>query len=152
MLNPNFRDMLFALSDANADFLIVGAYAVSVHAVPRATGDIDIWIRSTAENAAKVWKALLVFRAPLTEWNVKDLEEPNLVFQIGIAPQRIDLLTSIDGVEFEDAWQNRIYVDFEGKRMPVIGHVDLLKNKRATGRPKDLVDIQILERHPPEKK
>jgi hypothetical protein len=150
LLNPDFRDMLFALSDANADFLLVGAYAMSAHGNPRATGDIDLWVRPTAVNAAKVWQALLQFRAPMSQWNVKDFEDLDLVFQIGMPPNRIDLLTSIDGVEFEDAWQSRIVSTIEGRSIPVIGREALIRNKRASGRPKDLVDVQWLEAHPPQ--
>lgn len=151
MYDPDYRDMLFALSDAEAEFLIVGAYAMAAHGVPRNTGDLDIWVRPTPENARKVWKALLAFKAPMSEWSVEDFQNPNLFFQIGIRPCRIDLLCSIDGVDFEEAWRNRIYTEIEGKQIPVIGVESLLTNKRATDRPKDAVDVKLLERKFPRK-
>ena len=104
MLNPDFRDMLSALSAEGAEFLLVGAFAMAVHGYPRATGDMDIWIRPSDENAGRVWRALRQFKAPMRNLSVEDLKSPDTVFQIGVAPRRIDLLTSIDGVEFDDAW------------------------------------------------
>jgi len=95
VLNPDFRDMLFALSSADAEFLLVGAYALAAHGLPRATGDMDIWIRRSEENAVRVWRALRRFGAPLTGLTKDDLKTPNLVVQIGVAPRRIDILTSM---------------------------------------------------------
>jgi hypothetical protein len=104
VLNPNFKDMLSALNDASAEYLIVGAYAKAVHGCPRATGDIDLWIRSSTENAQCVLNALRVFGAPTSQIDIQDLSTQDLVFQIGVTPQRIDLLTSVSGVEFEEVW------------------------------------------------
>lgn len=148
MLNPDFRDMLSALNDAGAEYLIVGAYAMSAHGVPRSTGDIDVWVNATLENAPRVWQALIQFGAPTSDWKVEDFKERDLVFQIGIAPFRIDLLTSIDGIEFAAAEKNRITVKIDGITIPVIGLDDLILNKRACGRPKDLVDVQLLLKRP----
>lgn len=148
MLNPDYRDMLSALSDEGADFLLVGAFALAAHGLPRATGDIDIWIGRSSMNAERVWRALQQFGAPVYTLTVNDLTMPDVVFQIGVAPRRIDLLTSIDGVEFEDAWQRRLTVGLEGVEIPVIGREDLIRNKRAAGRPKDLLDLELLQRPP----
>ena len=145
MLNPDFRDMLSALCDEGVEFMLVGAYALAAHGLPRATGDLDIWIRRSDENAQRVWRALKRFRAPLFDLTVEDLKTPDVVFQIGAAPRRIDILTSIDGVEFEEAWPRRKDIQVENQRFSVIGRPDLLRNKRATGRPQDLADVARLE-------
>ena len=103
MLNPDYRDMLSALSEAGVEHMVVGAYALAYHGLPRATGDIDIWVRCSRENAQRVWAALKAFGAPLGDLSLDDLETPGIVLQIGVAPRRIDILTSIDGVEWDAA-------------------------------------------------
>jgi hypothetical protein len=145
LLNPDFRDMLSALSDAGADFLVVGAYAMAAHGFPRATGDLDLWVRPTRENAQRVWEALAQFGAPKSQLRVEDFCTPEIVYQIGVAPRRIDILTSVSGVDFEVAWLNRLSIELEGLRIPVIGRQELLANKRASGRPKDLADAETLD-------
>lgn len=145
-MSPDFVAMLAALSDAGAEFLVVGAHAVAVHARPRATGDLDLWVRPTPENAARVWDALVAFGAPLHELHPEDLTSDDLVFQIGLAPNRIDLLTDIGGVGFEDVWPRRVTVSIEGLTVPVIGREDLIRAKKAVGRPRDLADVAELER------
>jgi hypothetical protein len=149
MLNPDYSDMLSALSVEGAEFLIVGAFALAALGLPRATGDIDIWIGRSPENAERIMRALLQFGAPVHGLNVADLESPDVVFQIGVAPRRIDILTSIDGVAFEDAWASRMMVTFEGLTVPVISRAHLIQNKRASGRPKDLADLAWLDLGPP---
>src|SRR5687767_54163 len=129
--------MLFALSDANVDFLIIGAYALAFHGMPRATGDIDIFVRATPENADRLWQALLRFGAPLDDFKKEEFSYPKWGITFGREPTRIDLLTEIDGIDFETAWRNRVYTTIEGRIFPVIGLVELLANKRAAGRPKD---------------
>ncbi len=145
-MNPDFLDILRALSAADARFLVVGAYAVSVHAEPRATGDLDLWIERTPDNAARVHAALRSFGAPLQELSVADLAKPDVVFQIGLPPRRVDVLTSITGVTFEEAWPARMHVAYGDVSVPVIGRDALLANKRALGRPKDLLDVDLIER------
>ncbi len=145
MLNPDFRDMLSALIDAEVDFLLVGAYAMAAHGYPRATGDIDLWVRADDATAPKVYRAIAEFGAPVEGLNVSDLSEPGIVFQIGVSPVRIDILTKIDSVSFDDAWPNRISVNWDGLEIPVIGRTDLIRNKRSTGRTKDLADAEQLE-------
>ena len=145
MLNPDFRDMLSALQSENVEFLLVGAYALAAHGFPRATGDMDIWIRSTENNTQRVWSALMRFGAPLQDVTADDFKMPERVFQIGVAPRRIDILTSISGVQFDEAWPERKIVEVEGIAIPVIGRAHLVKNKKATGRPKDQADAAWLE-------
>ncbi|MCC7380344.1 MAG: hypothetical protein IT384_00835 [Deltaproteobacteria bacterium] len=137
--------MLSALSAKRADFLIVGAHAVAAHGSPRATGDLDIWVRPEPSNAQRVFAALTEFGAPLFDLSLEDLSTPGVVFQIGVAPQRIDILTKISGVEFEEAWRDRVELEIEGRRLPFIGRAQLIQNKRAAGRYKDLGDIEALE-------
>lgn len=146
MLNPDFSEMLSALSAENAEFLVVGGYALSAHGYPRATGDIDIWIRTTEENAARVYAALKRFKAPLSRLTAADLTEPDVVFQIGVAPNRIDILTSVDGVDFDEAWADRKTVELGDQTVAVMGREHLIKNKKAIGRPRDLADVAELER------
>ncbi len=144
-LNPNFYDMLSALCAEDVEFLLVGAYAVAVHAVPRATYDLDLWVRPSAENAQRVLRALDAFGAPLLDLTAGDLTRPGLIFQLGVQPERIDIITSIDGVEFDDAWPARISVKVGQLDVPVIGRAHLLQNKKATGRTKDALDVLLLE-------
>jgi hypothetical protein len=144
-MNRDFAEMLGALCDQQAEFLVVGAYAMAAHGYPRATGDIDIWVRPTPENAEKVWTALLAFGSPLFNLTQQDLCEPGIVFQIGLPPSRIDILTRITGVDFEKAWGDRIEIKLQGRTIPVLGRLDLLHNKLSTGRPKDLGDAQTLQ-------
>jgi len=146
-LNQDFQDILQALSDQKTEFLVVGAFAVSYHAEPRATGDIDIWVNPTPENAKHAMAALKQFGAPLFDLTVKDLSTSGVVFQMGLPPSRIDILTSISGVTFQEAWTNRKFVTFGNLKIPVLGREELLKNKKASGRPKDLLDVLILEKH-----
>ncbi len=148
MLNPDFSDMLSAFTAANVEFLVVGAYALAAHGVPRATGDLDFWVRPTAENASRVLKALSAFGAPAEELSGLDLTTPDLVFQIGVEPSRIDILTSIDGVEFEEAYRSRTTARIDGLEVPVLGREALIRNKRVVGRPKDLADVAELEARP----
>lgn len=146
-MNDDFRDLLSALSAADARFLVIGAYAVGVHGRPRATKDLDVWVEASPDNAARVMRALRDFGAPLMELSEQDLATPGLGFMMGVPPRRIDVLTQISGVGFEEAWSRRIEVTFgEGLRCPVIGLDDLLANKRAADRPQDRVDVIELER------
>jgi len=139
-VNRDFADMLSALSAAGVEFLVVGAYALAAHGLPRATGDIDIWVRPTEENARRVWVALQTFGAPLFDLQIADLLRHDTVFQIGVAPARIDIMTGITAVTFENAWREHVDVTVAERVVPVIGLADLLKNKEATGRPRDQAD------------
>lgn len=145
MLNPDYRDMLSAFTEESVKYLLVGAYALAVHGHVRATGDIDFWVESSRDNATRVMAALARFGAPLHEIEAQDFETPEIVFQIGVAPRRIDILTTIDAVDFEAAWSEREEVEVAGSRVQVISRRHLLRNKRATGRPKDRADAIWLE-------
>jgi len=144
MLNNDYKEMLQLLKGNEVRFLVVGAYAMGAYGYPRATGDIDIWILTSGENSKKVFRALNEFGAPLAQVNETAFAERDIIFQIGVAPRRIDIITSIDGVEFEKAWQNRIEVDIDGLNIPFISKQDLIKNKESTGRDKDILDAKIL--------
>jgi hypothetical protein len=146
-MNNDFRDLLSALSAADARFLVIGAYAVGVHGHPRATKDLDVWVEASPDNAARVMAALRSFGAPVTDLSEQDLASPGVGFMMGIPPRRIDVLTKIAGVEFADAWPRRIEAAFgEGLRCPVIGLDDLLANKRAADRLQDRADVEALNR------
>jgi hypothetical protein len=146
-MNRDFAEMLSALCAAGAEFLVVGAHALAAHGVPRATGDLDLWVRPTPENADRVLEALRRFGAPLFDLTREDLTSAEVVFQIGLPPSRIDLLTSVTGLAFDDAWRNRITITVGTLAIPVLGRADFVANKRATGRDKDLSDLALL---PPE--
>ncbi|XZE36582.1 nucleotidyltransferase [Pirellulaceae bacterium SH501] len=145
LFNQDFKDMLFALSEANAEFLLVGAYALAVHGYPRATGDLDIWVRADSKNAPRVFQSLAAFGAPLDDLTIEDLSKPGIVFQIGVEPSRIDILTAISGVDFSRAWDRRVSIEMDGVCINVLGREDFIVNKRASGRPKDLVDADTLD-------
>jgi hypothetical protein len=152
-LSPDFRDLLSELSAADARFLIVGGYAVAVHGRPRATKDIDVWVEASRENAPRVLRALKRFGAPLHGLTEHDLTTPEVGLQIGVPPQRIDVLTKVSGVRFEEAWPNRVEIDLApGLRVPFLGLSDLLRNKRAAGRPQDIADADALQRLAPKPK
>jgi predicted nucleotidyltransferase len=146
MLNPDFRDMLSCLKDEGVDFIVVGAYALAAHGLIRATGDIDVWLSTSPDNAKKVLRALAKFGAPTSELSVEDFTAPTTVLQLGIEPHRIDLLTGIDGVEFDEAARGKVMVDVDGVELFVLSKEDLLKNKLAAGRDKDRGDIAWLEK------
>lgn len=144
-MNPDFIDLLRALSAAEARYLVVGAYAVSYHTRPRSTGDLDLWVEPTAANAARVWNALRAFGAPMTGLHENDLATPNLVYQVGVEPRRIDLLTSLTGLDFPSAWTRRVSGRFGDVPCDYLSREDLLTNKRMLGRPRDLADVEMLE-------
>ena len=141
-MNQDFVDLLRAFIAADVRFLIVGAYALAVHGRPRATGDLDVWIDATAENALRVMTALREFGAPLDEISESDFASPGVVYQLGVPPVRIDILTQLTGLAFADAWPERLQKPFGDVEAPFIGRTAFLENKRATGRPKDLGDIE----------
>jgi hypothetical protein len=147
-LAKDFRDLLRAFVDHDVRFLVVGAYALAVHGRPRATGDLDVWIEATPDNAARAYSALGAFGAPLHELTPADLATPGVVFQIGVEPLRIDVLTEITGVRFPDAWPRRRSATFGDVPVAVIGREDFLVNKRATGRLRDRADADRLARGP----
>ena len=144
-MNPDFVDLLRALSGAEVRFLIVGAYALALYSKPRATGDLDVWVEPTPENAARVIKALKAFGAPLDNVDPSDFSRAGIVFQIGVAPRRIDILTELTGITFQEAWSERVRHSMGPCEAEFIGRRALIQNKRALGRPKDLADLEALE-------
>ena len=144
-MNPDFSEMLSAFSAEGVEYLLVGAYALAVHGLPRATGDLDLWVGTAGENPKRVRRALERFGAPLDQLTLKDLTQRDVVFQIGVAPRRIDVMTSVDGVEFAQAWRRRLDTRLEGLTVHVISRDDLIRNKKAAGRPQDLADVVWLE-------
>jgi predicted nucleotidyltransferase len=145
MLNNDYKEMLQCLSEENVRFLLVGAYAVAAYGYPRATKDIDIFVRAAPDNASKLLRALARFGAPLSGISAADFSAEGIVFQIGNHPRRIDILTRISGVDFQQAYERRNTVTLEGMKVPVISLEDLITNKRATGRTQDLADVERLE-------
>jgi hypothetical protein len=149
--NQDFQDLLRAFVEHDVRFLVVGAHAVAAHGVPRATQDLDLWIDARSDNARRAWHALVSFGAPLSELGIQesDFTRPDIVAQVGIPPNRIDVLTSVTGLRFDDAWESRLQGTVEGVTVPVLGRAALLQNKRASGRHKDLGDVEALERKLP---
>jgi hypothetical protein len=145
MLNEDYRDMLLALSAEKVRFILVGAYALAAHGYPRATMDIDIWVMPSPQNADAVLRALNRFGAPLHNLSKEDLEKDGTIFQIGVAPRRIDIITAASGLQFEETYQRSISVNIEGIEVKIPAIDDLIHNKKATGRTKDLADAEALE-------
>ena len=143
-LPPDFKEFLQLLNDHKVDYLLVGGYAVALHGYVRYTGDMDIWVMTSEENAAKVVKALKDFGVPQAEelQNIFLLEKR--VLGMGMPPYKIEVVTTIDGVDFEECFENRKIVDIEGVQIPYLSLSDLRKNKKASGRYKDLNDLQHL--------
>lgn len=144
------RDLLAELQDQRAEFVIVGAYALAVHGYSRGTADIDILVRADEGNARRVYDALVAFGAPVRAHRLSpdDLARHGTIYQIGLPPYRIDVITSIDGVTFDEVWEGRVHVDVDTEALPFIGREELLRNKRSTGRTKDLADAEELENAP----
>jgi hypothetical protein len=144
-VNTDFSELIAEFNAHSVEFLVVGAHALAAHGHVRATKDLDVWVRPEAENAERVIAALRSFGAPLHDLTVEDLATPGVVFQIGVAPVRIEVLTAIDGVEFDDAWSRRVESRFGGHPVFVLSREHLIKNKRASGRLQDLADVERLE-------
>ena len=136
--------MLQSLLDNEVKFLVVGAYAMAAHGYPRATGDLDLWVFTSRENAEKVYKTLAEFGAPLEQIDKDSFSEKGIILQIGVAPCRIDIITQIDGVEFEQAYPKRNEIEIDGIKLPIISKEDLIHNKESTGREKDKLDSKFM--------
>ena len=147
--SPHYKELLQALNDCQVEYLIVGGYAVMKYTEPRYTKDLDVWVHNTTQNAARLFNALAKFGAPLQDDGVtpETFNQDGMVYQIGVAPVRIDILTQITGVQFADAWQSRIASAIFGVPVHFISLEDLVANKQAAGRNRDLEDLKgILER------
>jgi hypothetical protein len=144
MFSQDFKEFVELLIKHNVEYLIVGGYAVGVHGHPRYTGDLDIWLHPTSENAVKILSCVNEFGFTSFGLKTDDFTKEGNIIQLGYPPLRIDLLTSIDGVTFYECYQNKIQVDIEGLLVNFIGYNDLLKNKKESGRLRDLDDIDNL--------
>ncbi len=145
MFSQDFREFIELLIKNKAEYLIVGGYAVGIHGHPRYTGDLDIWLNPTAENAELILKSVNEFGFSSFNLSLSDFTKPGNVIQLGYPPLRIDLLTEIDGVTFNECFNNRKEVVIEDLKVNFIGYNDLLKNKKETGRPRDIDDIDNLK-------
>lgn len=146
-VSPDFKDLLSTFNAHGVEYLVVGAHALAAHGLVRATGDLDVWIRPESANAQRVMVALQAFGAPLQDITAADLAQAGTVFQIGVAPIRIDVLTAIDGVTFDEAWPQRLEAKFVDLAVPVLSAAHLVTNKRTVGRMQDLADVEWLEKN-----
>jgi len=147
MLNEDYKEMLQILLSNEVKFLIVGAYALGAYGYPRATGDVDIWVDATIENSKRIYKSLSEFSAPISDITENTFAEKGIIFQIGVAPRRIDIITHIDGVIFQEAYESRENIEIEKLTIPFISKKDLIKNKQSTGREKDKLDANYLKKN-----
>lgn len=145
MLNPDFKELLQLFNDKDIEYLVVGGYAMAAHGYPRYTGDIDLWVLSTQDNAEKILDALREFGFGEVGLKEDDFKKPQQIIQLGFPPARIDLLTDIDGVTFTDCWPKRLVLDLDGVLVPVIGKSDLIRNKEASNRLQDRADLEKLQ-------
>jgi hypothetical protein len=143
-VNSDFSDLLRLFSDNDVRYLVIGGYAFIQYAEPRYTADLDLWISTNIKNATAVYKALHEFGAPLVGMSEDDFAEEGYFYQMGVPPVRVDILMGIPGVEFEDAWKERLVVEFDGLLVSFISKQDLIAAKRASGRPQDLLDVDLL--------
>ena len=142
-MNQDFEDLLASFVDGDVQFLLVGGVALGAHGLHRATGDIDVWVRPEHHNAKLVYQALARFGLPLADFGIDETDFVRLgnVVQFGVPPRRVDVLTAVDGLTFDEAWQNRVCCEVAGHEVPVVSLHDLLKNKQSAGRDQDRVDV-----------
>lgn len=144
-LDHDFNEFVQLLLANNVRFLIIGGYALAAHGAPRYTGDLDTWIWLNPDNAARLLLVLDSFGFGSLDISREDLLNPDTVIQLGYPPHRIDLLTGIDGVGFDEAWNRRVEFEVNGRQVPFISREDLITNKKAVARPQDLADVAKLE-------
>ena len=144
-VSPDFKELLLAFNAHDVEYLVVGAHALAAHGHVRATKDLDVWVHPNRANAERVLAALSDFGAPLAGLTIDDLINPGTVFQIGLPPLRIDVITHIDGVDFPAAWRDRLQTRFGGAPACVISRHHLIENKKAAARLQDLADVERLE-------
>ena len=142
--NSDFNDLLRLFNAKSVRYLVIGGYAIIQYAEPRFTKDLDLWISTDADNALAVYQALKSFGAPLAGLSESDFSEDGYFYQMGVPPIRVDILMGIPGGDFESAWCNRNEVDFDGLIVPFISRQDLIATKKASGRPQDLIDAELL--------
>lgn len=147
MLTKNMKELIRAFNEQNVEYLLVGGYAFGVHAQPRATKDLDLFIRASARNSDAVFRALCQYGAPLGTLTAKDFRDAKTGLQIGVPPNRIDILQQISGVTFEEAWKDRVTAMIEGDTPTfVISRENLVKNKLAAGRDQDILDVKQIQK------
>lgn len=149
LLNKDFKDMIEIFLRKQVRFLLVGGVSINLYGYARTTKDLDLFVEASKENADKILTSLAEFGAPMDDIFAEDFEKEGTVFQIGVDPIRIDIITKISGVEFQDAIKNKKILEIEGIKVPVISLSDLIKNKKASGRLQDLADVERLEKLPP---
>ena len=147
--NSDFRELLSTWNDCEVRYLIIGGYAVMLYTEPRFTKDLDLWVEPTAENGRRVFRALALFGAPLAGVTADDFSQEGLFYQMGRPPVRVDVLTSVTGMRFQEAWLNRVERDLGGIPAPFLSRDDLIRTKTALGRPQDLLDVEQLKKAPP---
>jgi len=145
MLNQDYKEILSLLIENKVEFLLVGAYALAAYGFPRATADIDIFVKPSSENASNLFKALVKFGTPLESISADDFAHPGIILQIGVAPRRIDVITKIDGLTYNEASEGKEIIEIENLSIPVISKKNLIINKLATGREKDKIDARNLQ-------
>lgn len=148
MLNEDYKEILQILLKNNVKFLVVGAYAMGAYGYPRATGDFDLWVEASGDNSKNIVQSLKEFGAPTQKISDQTFCDEGIIFQIGVPPRRIDLITKIDGVNFVDAYASKEIIDLDGLSAPFISKANLIKNKKSTGREKDLLDVKYLQGSP----
>ena len=144
MLNEDYKDILQIFLKNEVRFLVVGAYAMGAHGYPRATSDIDLFVKPTVENSKKVYESLVEFGAAVDELTPETLTKKGIFFQIGVAPRRIDILNELEGIDFDKAYESRGIVEVETMPLPILSRQDLIRNKKIAGRKKDIIDIEAL--------
>ena len=147
IVNSDFSDLLQLLNDNTVRYLVVGGYAFIQYGEPRLTKDLDLWIATDDDNAAAIFKSLKEFGAPLEDLTELDFSQDGYFYQMGVPPMRVDILMGIPGINFEDAWDGRIEVDFDGLSVTFISKEDLIAAKRATGRAQDIIDADALSQN-----
>ena len=145
VLNNDFREFIASLNENNVRYLIVGGYAVGFHGYPRYTKNLDVWIEVSNENAENVVKALNQFGFGAVGFKADDFLKPDEFMQLGYPPNRIDLITSCEGIDFQTCYANKMQIKIDGLKIDFIDYENLLKNKRTVGRPQDLADVSNLK-------
>ena len=145
-LDKNLREFIALLNSTGVRYVLVGGHAVAFHGHPRYTGDIDFFVEPSAETASKLERVLIEFGFGGLQIKAADFLAPGIIVQLGRPPNRIDLLTAIDAVTFEQAWNGRVAAELDGLPVAIIGRAELLRNKRGSGRPQDLADLAKIEK------
>lgn len=145
-ISSDYKELFGVLNRYKVRFLIVGAYAVTFYTEPRFTKDLDIWVDSDINNTGRLYKALAEFGAPLEGVSMADFANKNMIYQIGVAPVRIDIIMGLKGLPFDKAWKNRKRTDYAGINVNMLGMKDLIYLKKRTKRPQDILDVEKLTR------